>query len=863
MAEIRLGIAVDASGAIKSVQTFTGTLDKVPDSANRASGGLGFLKKQFDSFVSGLSVGAGIAVATKAIDTFTSVAKSATTALLAYSDRIVTLSQRTGQSLASLQAFNAVAKTSGTDLETVAKAATLVEAAIGKGDTSFKKLGLSVQQLKGMSPDEAFAKVATAVGSIEDPMQRAAAGVEIFGKRAAEMMPIFTSNIGEAMEQAKALGLVLSDDTLQAAEALGDAIDTAGMAFDAFTMRMVGAIAESPAVMRAVTEIGRLFGEMSKWLDDNKADLISWVNEGVEVAADAIVFLTGSLRAFLLMAQAGSGPAGWLDIGGTFKRADDIMASISSHAKNFRASIKQATMDMGGLGVLLPGGKMLPQGGSKGGGSFDATAGTVKEIKVAELKVPNLPGLWMDLFGSGAQGKFGTLQGGSKNYDIWGDRSKFLPPELAGNVHVGGADPMKQATFNLSQSLQNLANVAALSSSKLGKFVASIAGSGSGLASALQSLKTSTFGGGITGILGKAGVLGQVAASGIGIISGIFGLFKKKPREAAPAPEPAKAATAAAWSSFVGDQLGKGASGVMAGVSGIGVTGPEGMAAQASIASQVFWTTFKEKGIVAAAEAFRPVRDKMLETFKAAGASDDTINALLGPMSTQIDLAGNQMFKGAAEGSKGFADALASMANSQIPMTIDQFRAFENQALSGYEQMKQAAVDQGLSMDDAIKTALQSSGTYLTTLKDAASKYGFSLGGSQALFDQAQASGVGFATSSEDRLIMSLDKLTETLGGTPPKFEQAIAGAGARIGAGMESGGFTGGGKWDVSSMADAVQSGLAPLADAMKMAFAAPITVDFPPIMMDGNAIASGVAATIERGGSGGNRILTALDGR
>jgi len=368
---------------------------------------------------------------------------------------------------------------------------------------------------------------------------------------------------------------------------------------------------------------------------------------------------------------------------------------------------------------------------------------------------------------------------------------------------------------------------------------------------------------GLTGILGKAGMWGGIAASALSIGSSIFGMFKKKP--APPPPEPPKQATEEAWRSFVGDQQSKGAAGVLAGVSGVRITSEADMAAQASIASQTFWATFKSQGLIKAADAFKGVRDKMLETFKGFGASEATINALLGPMSQMVDLAGNEGFRGAADGANGYAEALASIVNTQMPMSIDQFRAFEQQAVAGFEQMKQAAVDQGMSMTDAIKTAAQGSGQYLQTIKDAAARYSFDLGGSQALFDAAAGAGVAFGGSSTDRLILSVDRLTETLGGAPPKFEAAFSAAsttaGDRIGAAAQSGQA---GTFNPSDFSASIVSGIGRVIDQLKDGIASqPIQISLPDITLDGNALASGMAVAIDRGGGGGQRLLTAIEGR
>lgn len=893
--DIRLALAVDSTGAIRSVKTFNDEVEKIPASAKKADGAVSGLKRQFDNFVSGISIGTGIAVANRAFDSMVAIIGNATSALLRYSDTMVTMNQRTALSLGSLQVFNVLAKTGGTTLETVAKAATLMEVAIGKGDTSFAKLGLSVSALKSMSPDAAFEKLATAIGGIKSPMEQAAAAVEIFGKKGAELLPLFTQKVSDARAQALEFGLVIGDKTLKAAEALGDAMDVARMSFDAFLMRLGGLIAENPAAIAGIEGVSRTFGLLSEAVEKNKGTVQEYVTsgigfmvEGFKIGVQSVNLMIGVLESLVIIAKGAeiafiaAGRAileldrmrSYLVIGGSElrKNLDQQIAGADMLQKTLRAEQEELkktreernkfiATSLSKAFAVPPRPTSTGSGGAGGGGPngfFDAGAGKVKEIKVDTLKIPSLPNLWMDLFHGQSQGKFGTLQGGSKTYDFWGDRSKFLPTEIEGGVHIDAKFKETKASISASQALQNLANIAQLSGSKLAKGLAGILGGGAGIAAGVSGLAGMKDLKGLTGLLGKAGAIGSIAASGISIVSGIFGLFKKKPKE--PPPEPPKQATAEAWRSFTSDQLSKGATGILAGVSGIKVSTPEDMAAQASIASQVFWATFKEKGLVAAAEAFRPVRDKMLETFRAAGASDDTIGALLGPMSEQIDLAGNEAFAGAANGTKGFADALAAIANSQLPMTISQFQAFEQQAVAGYEQMKQAALDQGLTQQQAIEAAATASGVYLNTLKDAAAKYGFDLGGSQALFDEAAKAGVAFGGDSQERLILSIDRLTETLGGAPPKFEQAFRSAPAGSSAGGRAEDTQSTLSLDrASATLDRVAGVLAGIADR-------PIVVEnhvTSTLNVNDDVLAVATADAIDRGGYGGQRMRDAIEGR
>jgi hypothetical protein len=151
-------------------------------------------------------------------------------------DQMTAMSKRTGVSVEALSELGYAAKQSGTSLESVETGIrkmqkTLVEAKGGNraAAQSLAALGLTVQDLAGMSPDQQFEKIATRLAAIRSPAVKAAAAMEIFGKGGAELIPMMEGG-GAAIEalrrQARDLGLSMSTSDAAAADALGDSIDT-------------------------------------------------------------------------------------------------------------------------------------------------------------------------------------------------------------------------------------------------------------------------------------------------------------------------------------------------------------------------------------------------------------------------------------------------------------------------------------------------------------------------------------------------------------------------------------------------------------------------------------------------------------
>ena len=153
------------------------------------------------------------------------------------------MSARTGVSVESLSGLKFAAEQSGTSIESLEGAIKRMQVAIAGGidpDTGqmldktrekFDAIGVSVDTLRGKKPDEQFKMIARAIGSIQDPAEKSAAAVSIFGKSGTELLPLFGENIDALMAKAKELGLVMDTEAAAKAEKFGDTLDQLKGAF--------------------------------------------------------------------------------------------------------------------------------------------------------------------------------------------------------------------------------------------------------------------------------------------------------------------------------------------------------------------------------------------------------------------------------------------------------------------------------------------------------------------------------------------------------------------------------------------------------------------------------------------------------
>lgn len=161
-------------------------------------------------------------------------------------DAINDVAQRTGFAAEALQSMGWAAHLAGVENFNAAiqKFTVVMGKAVqdGKGD-AFAQIGLSLEKVMLLSPEEQFRTVSEAIGKIPTEAGRAAAAVELFGKAGAQLVPLFTSNLAEAEAQAQRLGMVLSTNQVGAIAEMNDALDATQQTFDGIISQVTANLA--------------------------------------------------------------------------------------------------------------------------------------------------------------------------------------------------------------------------------------------------------------------------------------------------------------------------------------------------------------------------------------------------------------------------------------------------------------------------------------------------------------------------------------------------------------------------------------------------------------------------------------------
>lgn len=250
-------IAVNTGDAEKSIDGVSSKAGKLGESMQK----VGSKVSNVGSKVSGVgksltkSVTLPVAAAGTALIGFAN--KSASTA-----DNIDKMSQKIGISRQAYQELDFVCSQSGTSVDTLKMGVKTLTAAMdgaASGTKSnveqFQKLGVSVVDSNGKlrSQEDVMWDVFSALQNMDNQTEKARLATELFGKSGSELMPMLNGASGsiESMkQQAHDLGLVLSDEAIDAGVAYTDKMDQLKRSFAAVATKV------GTSVLPLLTQLG-------------------------------------------------------------------------------------------------------------------------------------------------------------------------------------------------------------------------------------------------------------------------------------------------------------------------------------------------------------------------------------------------------------------------------------------------------------------------------------------------------------------------------------------------------------------------------------------------------------------------------
>lgn len=214
-------------------------------------------------------------------------------------DDAATVSAQIGMNSSALQELQFAAEQSDVatsdfnqSMEMMVRNIGLAQQGLGRARPALEALGLSAAEMGQMLPEDALGVIADRLNQVETQSERVAIATQLFGSAGADMALMLSAGsegLNAFREDARALGLVLSEDTLAAAGAFDNEIRRSQMAL--LGMRnTIGA-----ALIPTITELA---GEFTAFVVENRpliAEFATTVGEGFRDAIPVMAEVASGL----------------------------------------------------------------------------------------------------------------------------------------------------------------------------------------------------------------------------------------------------------------------------------------------------------------------------------------------------------------------------------------------------------------------------------------------------------------------------------------------------------------------------------------------------------------------------------------
>jgi hypothetical protein len=189
-------------------------------------------------------------------------------------DQLINQAKYLGISTDKLSAFQHMALLSGVSTESMTEALgkfskNLGSAADGTGPVADKirSLGLSIEKLQALAPDEAFLQIGEAIGKLSTSSEKAAATVAIFGRSSIGLVNVFDNvrgNLSDASDEVDKFHLSISKNDEAKIQALDDAFDRLGQSVKGASRSIVVEFADG--LKKTVDFVSELIANRDKLL---------------------------------------------------------------------------------------------------------------------------------------------------------------------------------------------------------------------------------------------------------------------------------------------------------------------------------------------------------------------------------------------------------------------------------------------------------------------------------------------------------------------------------------------------------------------------------------------------------------------
>ena len=231
------------------------------------------LGKTFDRIKKAAAAAISVAAVKKGIDTLMSFANEVSSV----GDKIDKQSQALGLSRKAYQEWDYILGQNGASIDSLGVSMKTLNSAIlsaGEGSkesmTAFRQLGLNVHEIETMNMEDQFDAVVRAFQKMPAGAQKSALAVKLFGRNGMELLPLLNqseTSLDELRARAEELGIIMSDDAVDASVAYNDALDDLNRTFNGLKYSVGAKLL--PALTTAVGRITSFAGKISKAYQEN------------------------------------------------------------------------------------------------------------------------------------------------------------------------------------------------------------------------------------------------------------------------------------------------------------------------------------------------------------------------------------------------------------------------------------------------------------------------------------------------------------------------------------------------------------------------------------------------------------------
>lgn len=190
--------------------------------------------------------------------------------------------QSTGVAVEALSEISYAAEISETSIEAVELGIKKMQKVIagGKGPENLMK------GLGGLSPDKQLETIGDRINAISDPVEKAAAAIDIFGRSGTQLIPLLAS-LKELRAEARRKGLVISAADVEAAGKFDDALDR--LWFTAKRVRDAIGASLAPMLTELAGDITDIAVTTGKWIRNNQGLIVSILKIGTAVLGAGVL----------------------------------------------------------------------------------------------------------------------------------------------------------------------------------------------------------------------------------------------------------------------------------------------------------------------------------------------------------------------------------------------------------------------------------------------------------------------------------------------------------------------------------------------------------------------------------------------